>query len=269
MRGRCFLMLVLIVFAGAATACQIEFTPDLKPLELATLPPQPFGSSNVEPGANATIDPALPPVSPQDQAFDESDPAMWIRAIESRWGNIDVVSCTDEFIAGCRAWPAEELALVYGAVDDYILEAYIDQPFKIVRVASDDYAGRAVTRSDNSGNPYYEIRISDRAWKAPPALGLLDAFDILRKDPEHFQGTVAHELTHLAVSNHPELLDWWIEQSKAQGLSLSRRDLRLGFAYDWARYKEYEDDTEFYARRVHEEQFAMAVSALMYEDSWR
>jgi hypothetical protein len=97
----------------------------------------------------------------------------------------------------------------------------------------------------------------------------LDAFDILRKDPEHFQGTVAHELTHLAVSHHPELLDWWIEQSQAQGLSLGRRDWRLGFAYDWARYQEYEDDPEFYARRVHEEQFAMAVGALMYEDSWR
>jgi hypothetical protein len=269
LRFRRLSILGLALLTTSAAGCQIEFTPSLEPLQLATLPPQPFGGSGVKPEADATLAPIPLVLSPQDPGFDPADPAMWIQAIESRWGNVDVITCTDEFVVGCKVWTAEELELLYQVLEDYTFSQYVDQPFNIVRSTSDEYAGIAISRSDNRGNPYHEIQITDRAWRTPPALGVLDAFDILRKEPEHFQGTIAHELTHLAVSFHPELLDWWIEEAEAQSLDLRQRDWRLGFAYDWERYEDYENDTEFYVRRVHEEQFAMVVSGLMYEDSWR
>jgi hypothetical protein len=194
---------------------------------------------------------------------------MWIAAIEYRYEMADVIACkSGEMVAHCKNWTVEELELLYSTLDDYIFSDYLDEPYNIVRTTSQDYAGMAVARSDNYGNPYFEIRISDLAYKAPPAMGLLDFFDLLISKPEHFQGTIAHELTHLATRFHPELLDWWIEGKEASGVELGRGNWRLGLFYDWGTYDELENDAELYYMRVEEEQFAMATSALMYEPSW-
>lgn len=270
MKARRLLVLSLIPLAAAA-GCEIQFTPDIEPLEIEQLPPQPFTDADSEMDPDTTIPGPLAPISPDDPSFDRNDPGMWIQAIEGRWPNIDMISCAGEFVPGCRQWTAEELGLVYQVLEDYLFASYLDHPIRLVRMEEDDddVAGMTYPMSDSLGNPSGEIHITDRAWKSPPALGVLDAFDILRKKPEHFQGTLAHELTHLAGFFHPELIDWWIEQKEAFGLDLGLRDWRLGFGYDWSWYAEYKDNTQFYERRIQEEQFAMAVSGLMYEDSWR
>jgi len=95
---------------------------------------------------------------------------MWIQAIESRWGNVDVITWSGEFVIGCKVWTAEELDLLYQVLEDHIFSQYLDRPFNIVRSGSDEYAGIAISRSDNLGNPYYELQITDRAWRTLPAL---------------------------------------------------------------------------------------------------
>ncbi|MEW6569304.1 MAG: hypothetical protein AB1449_14310 [Chloroflexota bacterium] len=115
--------------------------------------------------------------------------------------------------------------------------------------------------------PTSEIWIDESAWHAPPALGLLDTFDILFRRAGHFQGTLAHELTHAAVWFHPDLLERWVDAQDATGQDLEMGDWRLGFWYNWNVYEEYEDDAAIYDNLVEGELFAMTIAAIMY-DPW-
>jgi len=112
-----------------------------------------------------------------------------------------------------------------------------------------------------------KIWISNKAWRTPPSVNLLDLFDWLFRKPEYFQGILAHELTHAAIWFHPELLDWWKVEKEAQGLNLGPRDWRLGLFYDWSFYDEFKEDPERYEKMIEGELFAMSIAALMY-DPW-
>ena len=44
------LLFLIFLVAALGSSCQIEFTPSVEPLVLATLPPQPFGTLAPQPG---------------------------------------------------------------------------------------------------------------------------------------------------------------------------------------------------------------------------
>jgi hypothetical protein len=205
----------------ALVACEIQFTPDIAPLEIPTAPSQSFGVTDAGSETSPLATEAAVPLSPSDPAFDPDDPAMWIAAIEARWPNMDVIACAGvEMVRQCTNWTAKELELLYATLDEYILSDYRDGPITVVRTHSNDHAGLAVTHSDNFGNPISEVRISDHAWRTPPGLAILDLLDGLFSRPNHFKGTIAHELTHVAAFFHPELLEWFLEAQQAEGESL-------------------------------------------------
>jgi len=88
----------------------VEFTPEITPLFLPTIPPQPFGTEVFE--------------QPDQQSFgvdranelllqeipDNGDPLEWIEFIEEKWDNVDVIACLNgEFEADCTQWTTREL----------------------------------------------------------------------------------------------------------------------------------------------------------------
>jgi len=258
-----------ILFAALGSSCQIEFTPSVEPLVLATLPPQPFGTEVPQPESIYPTPLAEPALSPLDSAFDPEDPALWILAIETRWEGVDVIACEGgEMVVGCQAWTAEELELLYGTMEDYPLLGYVDGELVFVRDRRASYAGQARSRFDQEGDLYVEIHVSDWAWRAAPAKGLLDFFDPLFRKDDYFQASLAHELTHAALAFHPELLDWWIEQKASAGVEWGMRNWRLGLLYSWGYYDDWRDSPELHERLVEAELFSMAVASLMYDPSW-
>ena len=263
------LLFLIFLVAALGSSCQIEFTPSVEPLVLATLPPQPFGTVAPQPETIHPTPIGEPPHSPLDPAFDPEDPALWILAIETRWEGVDVIACEGgEMVVGCQAWTAEELELLYGAMEDYPLLGYVDGDVVFVRDRRASYAGQARSRFDEEGDLYVEIHIADLAWRASSANGLLDFFDPLFPKDDYFQGTLAHELTHAAIAFHPELLDWWIEQKASAGLDWGLRNWRLGLLYSWGYYDDWRDFPEVYERLVEAELFSMAVASLMYDPWW-
>jgi hypothetical protein len=206
--------------------------------------------------------------SPGEPGFDPNNPLAWIAAIEERWPLVDVVVCdVAEFRDGCVPWTAEEAGLLYDTLGEHILSDYLDGPITFVRTEEAEWQGLMVPdRSD--GQPTSEIWIDDDAWRAPPAAGLVDFFDVLFRRPEHFQGVIAHELAHAAMWFHPDLLDRWIDAQNAAGIDLEPGDWRVGFLYDWSFYEEYEDDPALYEELTEAELFAMTIAALMYDPLW-
>src|SRR3990172_53417 len=262
------LLLVLLPLALSVSSCEIAFTPDIEPLVIPTAPPQPFAREMVD-GS-----PQSPPIqqpasgSGQEEPFDPEDPEDWIRRIEAKWANINVIGCELGYMAeACVRWPGGELELLYGTLSDHILAGYLDQPILMIRTDSDDFAGLTINWSVD-GVLSSDVRISDGAWRSSPAMGFLDLFDSLFDTDSHFQGTIAHELTHAAVWFHPELLEWWIDAQEAAGESIEPGDWRIGYRYDWSVYEQLEDNPELYELTVQGELFAMTVSALMYDPWW-
>jgi len=248
------------IIAGCA------FQPHVEPLQVPTVPPQAF-SGTVGPG-EPTIPPPTPDVpSPGEAGFDPDDPLAWIAAIEERWPNVDVVVCGAlEFAEGCVPWTAEEVELLYDTLRDHILSDYLDGQIRFVRDEGEEWHGLMIP-GQSDGQPTSEIRIDDSAWHNPPAMGLLDTFDVLFRRAAHFQGVLAHELAHAATGFHPELLERWSNAQNATGEDLEQGDWRLGFWYNWHVYDEYEDHPELYDELIEGELFAMTIAALMY-DPW-
>jgi hypothetical protein len=260
---------LVILAAALLGACEVEFTPSIEPLRLATLPPQPFGtqvvgSSEVRP---AEVEPS--PVSPLDPAFDEDDPWQWMAAIEQRWPSVDIVACArGEMAMGCAEWTAVELGSLYGTLEDYILGQYLSGRVRFIRMDDEPYSGLHAGLWEDGTSKVSEIRISDRAWTTPPAAGLPDILDFPFRKTNQFQGTIAHELTHAAVWFHPELLDWWREAQQEAGISLGEGNWMIGFLYRWSYYDEFEANPELYDDLVQGELFALAVGAVMYDPIW-
>lgn len=217
---------------------QFTFVPQLTPLAIPTLSAQPF----IQP----LTDDELPfaeetqaPLFPGQPGFNTDDAEGWIVAIESRWTNINVITCSGlELVPDCAPWQAEEAQLLYETMTAFTLTQYLDGQLQVIRTHEADWAG------------------------------LLDIFDSLFRKPEYFQGTIAHELTHAATRFHPELLDWWEEAKSNADLDLKPGDWRLGWMYDWSYYDDYKDDPILYDELVEGELFAMAIAALMYDPWW-
>jgi len=100
----------------------------------------------------------------------------------------------------------------------------------LIRTHSENYAG-LTTHWEIGDVRSSDVRISDAAWRSSPAMGLFDLLDSLFETEEHFQGTIAHVLTHAAVWFHPELLEWWIQAQEAGGESLEPGDWRVGYRF--------------------------------------
>jgi hypothetical protein len=253
--------------ASASGLRQVDYTPELTPLLLPTIPTQPFGTEVFEQHDQPSVGVDKEDVLLLQEIPDDGDPLEWIEFIEEQWENVDVVACSNgEFIADCTQWTSRELSLLYETLSDHILGEYLQEEITFVR--TDDARWSGLHRSEfEDGERKSQIWISDFAWRTPPAAGLLDFFDSLFRKPEYFQGTIAHELTHAAVWFHPDLLDWWKLEKEAQGLDLEPRDWRLGLLYNWSVYDEFKEDPEVYERLIEGEFFAMTIAALMY-DPW-
>jgi len=265
------LRIPLVVLAATLLgACEVNFTPSVEPLRLATLPPQPFGTPVAESSAVRPVEIEPSPVSPLDPAFDEADPWQWIAAIEQRWPTVDVVACSGgEMERGCTEWTAEELGLLYATLEEYIFGQYLTGRMMFIRTDDESYAGLHAGLWEGGTSKVSEIRVSDRAWTTPPAASLLDILDLPFRKNNQFQGTIAHELTHAAVWFQPELLDWWREAQVEAGISLGEGNWMVGLLYRWSYYDQYEGDPELYDDLVQGELFALTVGAVMYDPIWR
>ena len=266
--GRPASRLALLPLALLLSACETSFKPDIQPLVIPTLPPQPFGA---EVSQEDLQPPAQQPVagqSGQEEPFDPEDPDDWIRRIEAQWTNINVISCQgDDTAEECMPWPAEELELLYETLGEHILAGYLDQGILMIRTESENFAGLTINWAIGDVRSS-DVRISDAAWRSSPALGFFDLFDPLFETEDHLQGTIAHELTHAAVWFHPELLEWWLDAQEAAGESLEPGDWRVGYRYEWSVYEQLEDDPELYQQTAQGELFAMTIAALMYDPWW-
>jgi RHS repeat-associated protein len=190
---------------------------------------------------------------------------QWVDQIHNSWDTIFVEVCIGGgFIGGCQGWTAEEVQLLHDTLSEYTFSQYLEGDIWFYRTDSGDEGWGGLTRkfSFEDGEKYSLIGIANEAWTTPPAMGIHDLFDIVSTS-DHFQGTIAHELTHAAVWFNPWLLDSWIENS-----DVGKGDLRLGLLYDWSIYDDFQDDEELYESLIQGELFAMATSALLYDRWW-
>lgn len=129
-----------VVIAAGLSLAACSFQPHIEPLQIPTVPRQPF-SGTVSPGEAAT--PPTPDVpSPGEPGFDPDDPLAWIAAIEDMWPNVDVVACGPvESVEGCVPWTAEEAGLLYDTLQEYILSQYLDEPITFVRGEGEEWHG--------------------------------------------------------------------------------------------------------------------------------
>ena len=186
-----------------------------------------------------------------------------VAKIENTWKLVDVKVCFGgEIATGCIGWTAQEVQLLYNTLKNYSMAGNLDDPLTFIRTKETDYAGLTNMGTDQSGRKWAKISISDDAWYAPVAKGIIDSMNEFWTT-DHFQGTIAHELTHAVTWFHPEKLDRWMEVS-----DFDKGDWRLGYSYDWSVYDQYKNDPVRYKRIIQGELFAMMVSALAYEPWW-
>jgi len=186
-----------------------------------------------------------------------------VTAIEDTWKFIDVQVCFGgEISAGCVGWTAQEVKLLFNTLKNYSMADELDGPLTFIRTKETNYAGLTDPGWGPSGEKQAKISISDDAWYTPVALGLIDGMNEFWTT-DHFQGTIAHELTHAVTWFHPEKLDRWMEVS-----DLDKGDWRLGYHYAWSTYDKYKNDPVLYKRLIQGEFFAMMVAALSYEPWW-
>jgi hypothetical protein len=97
----------------------------------------------------------------------------------------------------------------------------------------------------------YEIVIYDVAWNLPPAMnGNKTTF----KWAVNFQGTFAHELTHVVIYENPEMIDNYL------ALDADANDRQVGKKYGWdLKVKHY------FAEDRAEEMIPISVAAYMYQ----
>ncbi|MCI0893123.1 MAG: hypothetical protein J4N65_11290 [Chloroflexi bacterium] len=260
------LVSILLLSSMGIAGCEVKFIPDIDPLLLPTAPSSGFAELDVVETDSQTLELEAAPISPSDPDFDPDDPQMWIDAIESRWPNVDVISCMgQELIQECRNWAAEELGLIYEVLEEYILTDYIDQPLIFIRTAHDNYAGLTAQYAEGDDKTA-QIQISDHAWRTSPAVGIQDAFDRFFPKADYFKSVVAHELTHAATWFYPELLDWWIAERGTDDGGVPG-NLFIGRFYTWDQFDGIEDP-EVYRRAVETEFFAIVVATLMYDPWW-
>jgi hypothetical protein len=193
----------------------------------------------------------------------------WVKKIEEKFTNINVITCIGSDIAtGCVGWTAKEVELAYETFTEYILNDSIDDhPIWVIRTESDEYAGLHSPLRNEDGSIFRsDIRLSDKAWTTSPSLGIQDTFDWGRDD-NFFKGTLAHELTHAAVFFHPEIMDHYRDVMPTLGVwGWLATNVYSGLNYDWSYYDQYKDDPVTYALLVDGEHIAMAVAATMYDD---
>jgi hypothetical protein len=258
--------------AHAQELKQIDFTPDIPPLILPTLTPQPFGNEIHEQPDQSSIDLGEAEGLLLQELPDDGDPLDWIEFIEQQWENVDVIACSDgEFVADCTQWTTRELKLLLETLEDYLFKDYIDRELLFIRTEDADWSGLMEPRRQD-GEHAASIWIADSAWRSPPAHSAVDIFDYLFRKDTHFQSTIAHELTHAATWFHPTLHFWWHDAKgafeEAYGVPLDKGDWRLGFFYDWSVYDEYRDDEVLYQQLIDGELFAMTVASIMYDPWW-
>jgi hypothetical protein len=198
--------------------------------------------------------------APEDEACNE-----WADKIEEEWQNVTIIRCVDDWHGACIHWTADEMEMLHETLSEHVYADELDIPIFFVRVdTGKGWAGLHTPMEDKHGNKLSVIRISDKAWRCPPALGLYDTYDLFAKR-DYFQGTIAHELVHSAAWAHPEIVDRWMAVEKPWWMGAA-----VGTWYRWGRYRgikqEYGD--EAYQRLREEELLAMTVAALMYDPWW-
>jgi hypothetical protein len=258
--------------ASASGLRQIDYTPELTPLLLPTIPTQSFGTEEFEQPEQPSFGADEEDVLLLQEIPDNGDPLDWIETIEGKWENVDVISCQGiEIVENCTQWTARELKLLHETLEEYILGDYLDNEISFIRAEDASWAG-LMDPGIQEGILSAEIWIADSAWRMPPAQSAVDLFDYLFRKNTHFQSSIAHELTHAATWFHPELRAWWRNAKQAfeeaYGKPLQKGDWRLGFFYGWSIYDEFRDDEELYQRLIEDELFAMTVASIMYDPWW-
>jgi RHS repeat-associated protein len=181
--------------------------------------------------------------------------------IENKWHFIDVVVCVGDDVAnGCSGWTAEEMFLLYLTISEFNFEISTAS-IKVIREGSDLIG---TIYEPNEDVMTYDIRIGNRAWKTAPKSGELDyQFYNLFSSKLHFQGTIAHELTHVAIGENPNILDEWMKEINNRGINLP--NFRIGKRYDTSDLKNRFDNPEIAQQ---EEWFCIVNSSMLYEPVW-
>jgi hypothetical protein len=193
----------------------------------------------------------------------------WVNAIEAEWDFVSVIVCSgSEMAEGCVGWTAEEMQLLYETISETILGDLIDDGgLTFVRTESEEYAGLYTPQVNDDGTKAGEIRLSDKAWMAPPMMGIQDTFDLF-PNSANFQGTIAHEFTHAAIWFHPEIRDSFKEaRNNFNFIENLAMNLFVGVWYNWGYYDEFKGQPELYEQLVSDEYLALIVSGMAY-DAW-
>jgi len=179
----------------------------------------------------------------------------WVTKIENEWENYNVITClAGDSVDGCKGWTALEVKLLYKTLSGYLLKEYTQQSrISFVRIAVVDDDRGIVGKHTAYNDGTYRITIADDAWKSAPTATEFDIWGYSVKLRSNFQGIIAHELTHNAISEHPELLDNWIDNG-----GYVEENLFLGDLYQW--------DGIADPRAAAEEMMAMTVASAQYSN---
>jgi hypothetical protein len=124
------------------------------------------------------------------------------------WAKISQIQndFTNVHIAPDR-WTEQELGLLYGVLEGFLLRDAITAASITMIRAIEHPLGPGVggeTTLLPGGRGEYGITIFDSAWRFEPAM---NEGSSLVREPLDFQGTIAHELTHVATNEHPEIVN--------------------------------------------------------------
>ena len=103
------------------------------------------------------------------------------------------------------------------------------------------------------GEGVYVVTIYDSAWLLEPAM---NEKGFVPAAPRNFGGNIAHELTHVVIEEHPELVESYLEHGNPDPTIPG-----VGQGYGWPRGCQ-----RWSKERKAKEMIAMTVAAYMYQD---